>query len=312
MAARETRSQAKTRKYLESLHPQCAEAFKEGLGSILRQWTALELAIHHQWGGKSSKEKADELNSLLADMFMNPEKVYKDDVSLVLEDFMEVNFNTICEDGSADEVSDLLCTMWRQCSVGDFTLVHNALAREYVRHEAEILNNSQGVTADGDADDEMMDDVNEEDDAAMEDEDNADINDVADTAADVDMNQVSAEIVPNTSLISKKNRILVYSYLFKEGTLVAKKDFNADKHSDSLPIPNLEVLLLLRSFKSKGIEYLRQYLALPAEIVPATLKKAATAEPTRPDGFKGKSTGPGGEFNPEFQRDRGNRDGYRR
>ena len=48
MAARETRSQAKTRKYLESLHPQCAEAFKEGLGSVLRQWTALELAIHHQ------------------------------------------------------------------------------------------------------------------------------------------------------------------------------------------------------------------------------------------------------------------------
>lgn len=45
---RETRSQAKTRKYLESLHPQCVEAFKEGLGSILRQWTALELAIHHQ------------------------------------------------------------------------------------------------------------------------------------------------------------------------------------------------------------------------------------------------------------------------
>jgi small subunit ribosomal protein S10e len=122
----------------------------------------------------------------------------------------------------------------------------------------------------------------------------------------------------------------VYYFLI-EGTLVAKKDFNADKHSDALPIPNLEVLLLLRSFKSKGfvketfnwqyyyyyltnegIEYLRQYLALPAEIVPATLKKAATAEPTRPDGFKGKSTGPGGDFNPEFQRDRGNRDGYRR
>ena len=45
---RETRSQAKVRKYLESLHPQCVEAFKEGLGSVLRQWTALELAVHHQ------------------------------------------------------------------------------------------------------------------------------------------------------------------------------------------------------------------------------------------------------------------------
>lgn len=122
--------------------------------------------------------------------------------------------------------------------------------------------------------------------------------------------------------------------MFLEGTLVAKKDVNSPKHSDALPIPNLEVLLLLRSFKSKGyvketfnwqyyyyyltnegIEYLRQYLALPPEIVPATLKKPIGAEPTsgRPDGgYKGKNAGPGGDFNPEFQRDRGNRDGYRR
>ena len=96
-------------------------------------------------------------------------------------------------------------------------------------------------------------------------------------------------------------------------------------------------MALLKSFKSKGycretfnwqyyyyyltnegIEYLRQYLALPEEIVPATLKKAAV--PTRPTGrpegdFKGKG-GPGGEFNPEFQGrggDRGgSREGYRR
>jgi hypothetical protein len=161
-------------------------------------------------------------------MFMNPEKVYKDDVSLVLEDFMEVNFNTICEDGSADEVSDLLCTMWRQCSVGDFTLVHNALAREYVRHEAEILNNSQGVTADGDADDEMMDDVNEEDDTAMEDEDNADINDVADAAVDVDMNQVSAEFVSNTSVFqSVENNIASSCIQDDDGWETVQKGKNA-------------------------------------------------------------------------------------
>lgn len=48
MSSRETRSQAKMRNFLESLHPQCVEAFKEGLGSVLRQWTALELAVYHQ------------------------------------------------------------------------------------------------------------------------------------------------------------------------------------------------------------------------------------------------------------------------
>jgi len=131
--------------------------------------------------------------------------------------------------------------------------------------------------------------------------------------------------------ISKKNRIAVYSYLFKEGTLVAKKDFYADKHSDALPIPNLEVLCLLRTFKSKGyvketfnwqyyyyfltnegIEYLRQYLALPAEIVPATLRKAAgSSKGERQEDDKGKSAGPGANFNPEFQKERVAKEGYR-
>jgi small subunit ribosomal protein S10e len=78
---------------------------------------------------------------------------------------------------------------------------------------------------------------------------------------------------------------------YVEGTLVCKKDKYGVQHSDALPIPNLEVMALLKSFKSKGfcretfnwqyyyyyltnegIEYLRTYLALPAEIVPATLK----------------------------------------
>ena len=56
-------------------------------------------------------------------------------MSLILEDVMENDFNTICEDESPDELGDLLCTMWRQCGEGDFNLVTNALAREYTRHE---------------------------------------------------------------------------------------------------------------------------------------------------------------------------------
>ena len=101
--------------------------------------------------------------------------------------------------------------------------------------------------------------------------------------------------------ISKKNRIEVYSYLFKEGVLVAKKDNFKPKH-DEIDVPNLEVLNLMKSLKSRGfvretfnwqyfywylenegVEYLREYLHLPAEIVPATLKKA-TAGPVTAGG----------------------------
>lgn len=39
--------------------------------------------------------------------------------------------------------------MWRQCVAGDFTLVTNSLAREYVRHE--MVSRSQGLSNTGDA-----------------------------------------------------------------------------------------------------------------------------------------------------------------
>ncbi|RHY27689.1 hypothetical protein DYB32_006614 [Aphanomyces invadans] len=131
------------------------------------------------------------------------------------------------------------------------------------------------------------------------------------------------------------NRIAVYSYLFKEGVMVGKKDFFAPKHGD-VDVPNLQVIKLMQSLHSRGyvketfnwqwyywyltaegIEYLRAYLHLPTEIVPATLKKQA-ARPQRPQapsagGYgrgKDKNLGPSGDFNPEF---RGrNQDGYRR
>lgn len=128
--------------------------------------------------------------------------------------------------------------------------------------------------------------------------------------------------------ILKKNRLEVYSYLFKEGVLVAKKDNFKPKH-DEIDVPNLEVMNLMKSLKSRGyvretfnwqyyywyltnegIEYLREYLCLPAEIVPATLKKSnrPTAPPRmggdRPGGDRPRGDRPGGRFG-------GDRDGYR-
>jgi small subunit ribosomal protein S10e len=128
-------------------------------------------------------------------------------------------------------------------------------------------------------------------------------------------------------LISKQTRIAVYSYLFKEGTMVVQKDKYKPKHSDELPINNLEVMCLLRSFSSKGyvnetfnwgyyyyyltaegIEFLRQYLALPDEIVPATMKKISSAAPGgAPPGEKKAFSG---EFKPSFGGDK--KDGYRK
>lgn len=93
---------------------------------------------------------------------------------------------------------------------------------------------------------------------------------------------------------------LVY-FNSEEGVCFAKKDYNLAKHPE-IDVPNLQVIKLMQSFKSKeyvretfgwmhyywfltndGIEHLRTYLNLPSEIVPATLKKSAKP-PGRPMG----------------------------
>lgn len=93
----------------------------------------------------------------------------------------------------------------------------------------------------------------------------------------------------------------VSELLNAEGVCYAKKDFNLAKHPE-IDVPNLQVIKLMQSFKSReyvretfawmnyywfltndGIEFLRTYLNLPSEIVPATLKKQAKP-PGRPFG----------------------------
>jgi hypothetical protein len=67
-----------TRSMTKPRHPESDEAFRQGIQSVFRQWTALELAVSHQWGGPSSKEKADRLIEEIYEKFHGREKVYKD------------------------------------------------------------------------------------------------------------------------------------------------------------------------------------------------------------------------------------------
>eukprot|EP00615_Pteridomonas_danica_P013001 CAMPEP_0114350432 /NCGR_PEP_ID=MMETSP0101-20121206/16350_1 /TAXON_ID=38822 ORGANISM="Pteridomonas danica, Strain PT" /NCGR_SAMPLE_ID=MMETSP0101 /ASSEMBLY_ACC=CAM_ASM_000211 /LENGTH=145 /DNA_ID=CAMNT_0001489647 /DNA_START=48 /DNA_END=485 /DNA_ORIENTATION=- len=129
-------------------------------------------------------------------------------------------------------------------------------------------------------------------------------------------------------MIPKKDKILVYSYLFKEGCLVAPKDFYKPKH-DEIDVPNIEVLLLMKSLVSRGlvnqtfnwqwfywtlnddgVEYMRKFLNLPEEYVPNTHKKKAGATPARvgptpgdkPEGERdARGAGRGGGFGGEYR-----------
>ena len=51
---------------------------------------------------------------------------------------------------------------------------------------------------------------------------------------------------PFRMLMPKKNRIAIYEHLFKEGVMVAKKDFHATKHPEVEAVPNLHVIKALQ------------------------------------------------------------------
>ncbi|KAI7272298.1 hypothetical protein KC345_g7105 [Hortaea werneckii] len=127
-------------------------------------------------------------------------------------------------------------------------------------------------------------------------------------------------------LIPKTDRKKIHEFLFREGVCVAKKDFNLPKHPD-IDTKNLYVIKACQSLTSRGylktqfswqwyyytltpegLDYLREWLHLPAEIVPQTHVKQqrSHAPPRGMLGGEGERRG-GGRGGP-----RGDREGYRR
>lgn len=104
----------------------------------------------------------------------------------------------------------------------------------------------------------------------------------------------------------KENRKAIYEYLLEKGVIVAKKDYTS-QHPHVKEIPNLHVIKALQSMKSRGyvkeqfawrhyywyltnegIQYLRDYLHMPAQTVPETLRKV---DPVKRAGGRAGDTG---------------------
>ena len=115
-------------------HEHAEYRFERAVRAAMNMWTALELAVHNRWGGDNSQAKGDQFIADVLDLFADTKtRTYKDDVEVLLEEVMEVDFNTVLEDGSQKELGELFCELWRQCGAGDFTKADEI----FVRHEAE-------------------------------------------------------------------------------------------------------------------------------------------------------------------------------
>merc|ERR1719399_2125052 len=95
-------------------------------------------------------------------------------------------------------------------------------------------------------------------------------------------------------LVSKDQRRTVFTYLLKEGVIVVKKDAYLPFHGQVTSVPNLQVMMIVKSLKSRGclnevynwgwsyyfltdegVAFLIKNPGLPADakILPATFEK---------------------------------------
>jgi hypothetical protein len=88
-------------------------------------------------GGGDGRAVATELVDSLCSAFYEVEKVYKDDVSFALDDFMDSHFHAVCEDESTEELGLIMGTR--------FTYSHSELIL-LLRH-ASVHSSNSGATS---------------------------------------------------------------------------------------------------------------------------------------------------------------------
>jgi pre-rRNA-processing protein TSR2 len=96
--------------------------------TVFSTWTALKLAVEHGMGGQQGKEMAVEFVNQVADLFCKND-VGVEEVADFLADFMDKEFQTMCEDNSPDEVAIVLWQFYQHCKAGRHDLVSSELSK---------------------------------------------------------------------------------------------------------------------------------------------------------------------------------------
>ncbi|GER49432.1 pre-rRNA-processing protein TSR2 homolog [Striga asiatica] len=83
--------------------------FQERISGVLSKWTALQMAVHNEWGGHDSITKYNQLASdILVWLLHCKAQLQTEDLETLLHERLLLTFNTEIEDGSIEEVAEQL------------------------------------------------------------------------------------------------------------------------------------------------------------------------------------------------------------
>ena len=105
--------------------------FARGVIACLAIWPALKVAVAEHWGGPESAQKRTWLAGIIVDAFEHekdppPDVPY---VELMLLQVMEDEFETVLEDGSAEDVAKNIVELWKVAQEGNVQAITTLEAR---------------------------------------------------------------------------------------------------------------------------------------------------------------------------------------
>ncbi|KAJ8626975.1 hypothetical protein MRB53_020282 [Persea americana] len=148
-----------------TLSTETLSALAEGIPLLLSQWTALQMAIQNEWGGRDSRQKSAQLASDLLNWFAHSKVPhYVDDLENMLDETMVLSFNTEVEDGSIEEqVAEQLMIMHEECLQGHFESIENLRkcneATEAVSLSRQVINDDKDESTEDEASDMAVDET---------------------------------------------------------------------------------------------------------------------------------------------------------
>ncbi|XP_055642050.1 pre-rRNA-processing protein TSR2 homolog [Toxorhynchites rutilus septentrionalis] len=90
---------------------QLQSLFKEVVENVFNRWTALRLAVEHGMGGPLGLNTAIEIIDYITCYCTEKKNVDSIDLREVIEEIMDQEFATICEDESIYEISEILINL---------------------------------------------------------------------------------------------------------------------------------------------------------------------------------------------------------
>ncbi|XP_037808408.1 pre-rRNA-processing protein TSR2 homolog [Lucilia sericata] len=159
-----------------------SEEFKKNyrviVEKIFNNWQNLRLAVEHGMGGRNGQKVAIDIMNYTYEYCIGNDNITQGELQDVIEDLMDQEFDTICEDGSVSEICRHLLRYKQMSLQGQYAEIELELnklpqGKEWLRPDVKVTytpiegdsSSEDGSDSDDNDDDDMMDvegDVDEE------------------------------------------------------------------------------------------------------------------------------------------------------